>query len=76
MAAGFATAGDLLEAATGEGESPLAAVALEPAVRDAAVEAVRAYDEAPEDEDEGDTLEFQEVTETEGEKGPEGDPQT
>ncbi len=76
VAAGFATAGDLLDAASGESESPLTAVALEPAVRDAAIEAVRAYDEAPEDEDEGETLEFQEVTETEGEKGPEGDPQT
>jgi N utilization substance protein A len=75
-AAGFATAGDLLEAALGEGENPLAAVPLEPAARDAAVEAVRAFDEAPEDEQEGETLEFQEVAETEGDKGPEGDPQT
>ncbi len=76
VAAGFATAGDLLDAASGESESPLTEVALDPAVRDAAIEAVRAYEEAPEDEDEGETLEFQEVTETEGEKGPEGDPQT
>jgi len=60
-AAGFATVGDLLDAALGEGESPLAAVALEPGVRDAAVETVRAFDEAPlEEEDQGETLEFQE----------------
>jgi N utilization substance protein A len=75
-AAGFATAGDLLDAASGEGENPLAAVALEPAVRDAAVEAVRAFEEAPEEEPEDEGLEFQEVAETEGNKGPEGDPQT
>ena len=75
-AAGFASVGDLLDAASGEGENPLAAVALEPAVRDAAVETVRAFEEAPEEEPDDENLEFQEVADGEGEKGPEGDPQT
>jgi N utilization substance protein A len=76
--AGFSSVGELLDAALGEGETPLAAVALEPAARDAAIETVRAFEEAPEEEEaeEGESLEFQEVTETEGDKGPEGDPQT
>ena len=74
-AAGFATAGDLLDAASGEGENPLAAVTLDPAVRDAAVEAVRAFEEAPDEESEEEGLEFQEVADAEpGDKGPEGEP--
>jgi N utilization substance protein A len=69
--AGFATVSDLLDAALGEGENPLAAVALEPAVRDAAVETVRAYDEAPPEEDEeGESLEFQETGDEEPSSAP------
>jgi transcription termination/antitermination protein NusA len=69
-AAGFATVGDLLDAALGEGENPLAAVALEPAVRDAAVESVRAYDEAPPEDDAGEALEFQETGDEETSSAP------
>jgi N utilization substance protein A len=70
-AAGFATVGDLLDAALGEGENPLAAVTLEPAARDAAVEAVRAFDEAPPEEDEEEeTLEFQETGDEESSSAP------
>jgi N utilization substance protein A len=70
-AAGFATVGDLLDAALGEGENPLAAVALEPAARDEAVEAARAFDEAPpEDDEEEETLEFQETGDEESSSAP------
>jgi N utilization substance protein A len=70
-AAGFASVGDLLDAALGEGENPLAAVALEPGARDAAVEAARAFDEAPPEEDEEEeTLEFQETGDEESSSAP------
>ena len=70
-AAGFVTVGDLLDAALGEGENPLAAVALEPAARDAAIEAARAFDEAPPEEtEEEETLEFQETADEESSSAP------
>jgi len=80
-AAGFATVGDLLDAESGaegkEGEDPFSSVALDKGTRDAALDAAHDFEEAPEEEEAADEgLEFQEVTETEGEKGPEGDPQT
>ncbi|MGZ5430051.1 MAG: transcription termination factor NusA [Thermoanaerobaculia bacterium] len=80
-AAGFSTVGDLLDAESGvegrEGDDPLSSVALDKPTRDAALDAAHAFEEAPEEEEAADEgLEFQEVAETEGEKGPEGDPQT
>jgi hypothetical protein len=46
-------------------------VALEPAARDAAVEAARAFDEAPpEEEEEEETLEFQETGDEESSSAP------
>ena len=80
-AAGFATVGDLLDSESGtqagEGDDPLSSVALDKPARDAALEAAHAFEEAPEEEEAADEgLEFQEVAETEGEKGPEGDQQT
>jgi N utilization substance protein A len=80
-AAGFATVGDLLDAESGvegkEGDDPLSSVALDKPARDAVLDAAHAFEEAPEEEEAADEgLEFQEVAETEGEKGPEGDPQT
>ncbi|HEX2758338.1 MAG TPA: transcription termination factor NusA, partial [Thermoanaerobaculia bacterium] len=80
-AAGFETVGDLLDAESGvegrEGDDPLSSVALDKPTRDAVLDAAHAFEEAPEEEEAADEgLEFQEVAETEGEKGPEGDPQT
>ncbi len=71
-AAGFSTVGDLLDAESGaesgaesrEGEDPLASVALDQAARDAALEVVHAFEEAPEEEEEaaGESgLEFEET---------------
>src|SRR5664279_2837014 len=52
LAAGYTTVGDLVDAEAGEGDDPLASVTLDKSVRDAALEAVHAFEEAPEEEDE------------------------
>ncbi len=70
-AAGFATVGDLLDAEAGEGDDPLAKVALDTSARDAALEAVHAFEEAPQEEEAADEggLEFQEAGDDESPEG-------
>ena len=71
LAAGYETVGDLVDAEGGEGDDPLAKVELDKSARDAALEAVHAFEEAPEEEEAADEggLEFQE---TGDEEAPEG----
>ena len=63
LAAGYTTVGDLVDAEAGEGDDPLASVKLDAPARDAALEAVHAFEEAPEEEEAADEggLEFQEA---------------
>jgi len=71
LAAGYATVGDLVDAETGEGDDPLVSVALDRSARDAALEAVHAFEEAPEEEEAADEggLEFQEAGDEEAPEG-------
>ena len=71
FAAGYSTVGELVDAEAGEGDDPLASVALDKAARDAALEAVHAFEEAPDDEEAADEggLEFQDAG---SEDSPEG----
>ncbi len=74
LAAGYETVGDLVDAEAGEGDDPLASVTLERSARDAALEAVHAFEEAPEEEEEAADeggLEFQEAGD---EEAPEASP--
>jgi len=70
--AGYSTVGDLLDAESGveseaesrEGDDPLASIALDKPARDAALELVHAFEEAPEEEEEAADeggLEFEEA---------------
>src|ERR1019366_3876530 len=62
--AGYATVGDLLDAAAGEDADPLASVALDKPARGSALEAIHAFEEAPEEEEEAageGGLEFEEA---------------
>ena len=74
LAAGYETVGELVDAEAGEGDDPLASVTLDRPARDAALEAVHAFEEAPEEEEEAADdggLEFQEAGD---EESPEGSP--
>ena len=76
LAAGYETVGELVDAEAGEGDDPLASVTLDRPARDAALEAVHAFEEAPEEEEEEEAaddggLEFQEAGD---EESPEGSP--
>src|SRR5450830_1110611 len=71
LAAGYTTVGDLVDAEAGEGDDPLAKVELDRSARDAALEAVHAFEEAPEEEEAADEggLEFQEAGDEEPPEG-------
>src|ERR1035437_5451290 len=71
LAAGYTTVGDLVDAEAGEGDDPLASVTLDKSARDAALEAVHAFEEAPEEEEAADEggLEFQEAGDEEPPEG-------
>ncbi len=62
-AAGYTTVGELVDAENGEGDDPLASVALPRPALDAALEAVHAFEDSPEEEEAADEggLEFQET---------------
>jgi N utilization substance protein A len=71
LAAGYETVGDLVDAEAGEGDDPLASVTLDKSARNAAIEAVHAFEEAPEEEEAADEggLEFQEAGDEEPPEG-------
>ena len=71
LVAGYTTVGDLVDAEAGEGDDPLAKVELDKSARDAALEAVHAFEEAPEEEEAADEggLEFQEAGDEEPPEG-------
>ena len=75
LAAGYETVGELVDAEAGEGDDPLSSVTLDRPARDAALEAVHAFEEAPEEEEEEAAddggLEFQDAGDAES---PEGSP--
>ncbi|MDL2716448.1 MAG: transcription termination factor NusA [Acidobacteriota bacterium] len=71
LAAGYTTVGDLADAEAGEGEDPLASVTLDRSARDAALEAVHAFEDAPDEEEAEDEggLEFQDAGDEESPEG-------